>query len=157
MQITETEILIPLKVPANSRLRQLSINHKGILCGLPIFSTLITWDEMIAMVPYTWKLFGYTYPVLGIIPRDYKSLITRAIEEHTEHAWQRAWYHFLDKINAWFEHGSNARAPIHIFELRLPLSIDELLVVMQERFTVELREHHVMIQGWQNEAASDIS
>lgn len=44
--------------PVNSHLRQLHINHEGIFCGLPVFSTLITWDEMIAVVPYTLKLFG---------------------------------------------------------------------------------------------------
>lgn len=150
MQITEAEIIILLNVPMNSLLRQLHITHEGIFCGLPVFSTLISWDKMIAIVPYTLKLFGNNYPALGIIPRDYEALITRAIEEHARNAWQRAWYHLLDRINTWFEHRSNALAPIHIYELSLPISIDELLAVIQERFAVELREHHIIVQDWQN-------
>jgi hypothetical protein len=153
MQITDTSMTIPLAASASRRRsrvqpHQLRINQEGIFCNLPVFSTLIPWDEIAALVPYTYHFLG-DYPVLGIVPRDYNALITRTIEKHAKHAWQKAWYHLLDSINTWFSHGSNALTPIHVYESTLPISIDELLATIQERFAVELCEHHVTIRHWQ--------
>ena len=154
MQITDNDIIITLIVSASHRrsdslLRQIRINQEGIFCGLPVFETLITWDEIAVIAPYTLKFLGH-YPVLGIIPRDYKALITRTIEEHAKNAWLRTWYHLLDNINTYFLHRSNALAYINIYQYKLPISIDEFITVIYERFAVELREHQVTVLDWQN-------
>lgn len=49
----------------------------------------------------------------------------------------------------------NSSFPFGFSQRILPVSIDELLTTIQERFATELREHSIAIGDWEHQASND--
>jgi hypothetical protein len=149
-----TSLIVALTIPLQIRqLRvgpaQLCISHEGILCST-LFPWSLRWDDIATLFLYTWEYLG-SRPALGIVPRDFEALCTRFLEEHSRNARHRACYSLLLRISIWiYRRSKKSLAPIHILQVTLPISLDELIAIIQERFATELREHHITVLGWQN-------
>jgi len=55
----------------------------------------------------------------------------------------------MSKIDLYFYRRSNNLSPLIIPQGILPISIDELIAMLQERFASELREYHITVREWQ--------
>lgn len=119
------------------------ITHEGILFA-HLFPTVVAWSEISALVPYRWTYMGRPLTVLGVVPHDPEAIIARYIEKRSRNVFIR----FLAKSNIAISRRANTLTPLHIPQAMVPITIDELLAMIQERFADELREHHIAVLGW---------
>jgi|SRR5579859_5927298 len=151
MQVSETEMLIPYTRGfrnSHAPVAHLSISHQGIFICNFLF-VFIRWDEISALVPYSQDSKGAPRR-LGIVLQDSKAVLARFLEENSRNFWQRALYSFLVKISAWFLRFSKAPSLLYIGQEVLPISIDELVMALQERFATELCEYHISVYSGNN-------
>jgi hypothetical protein len=121
------------------------INHDGFLFP-QLLSTGVKWSEISALVPYTQIYLGQQVTALAIVPQDTEKLLSRIFEDRSRSFLSR----FFSKLNLSFYLRSHAFSPLLIPQAISPISIDELISVIQEQFARELSEHHVAILEWQH-------
>lgn len=125
---------------------QLRLNNEGILYAypLPIF---IRWDEITAFIPSKHGEYSLVY----ITVKDETAWINRFLETYSIKGWESSYYRFVTRINLWFVH-TLAKNPSSIFLSQhvLPISIDQLLITIQEQFAMELQEHHIRVEKVQD-------
>ncbi|EFH82779.1 STM3941 family protein [Ktedonobacter racemifer] len=115
----------------------LHINHKGIFTSRDSF--LIRWAEIKALSPSTFM----GSPFLMIVLWNREEVLSRskvALNPFTRFTLFR----YL-----------NSSLPFGFSQRILPISIDELLTTIQERFATELREHSIAIGDWEHQASID--
>lgn len=146
MQAGKTEMLIPLTKgfrTSHTPVAHLSISHQGIfLCNF--LFVFIRWDEISALVPYSQDSKG-AYQHLGIVLRDTETVLARFLEENSRNIWQKALYSILIKPSVWLFHFSKDPSLLFLSQEVLPISIDELVMALQERFATELSEYHISV------------
>jgi hypothetical protein len=114
------------------------INHEGIFTSRDSF--LIKWREIRELSLATFM----GSPYLRIVPWNGEEIATRA------KASSRLSMRFAIDATVMLFRRSKSPAPIGLSQMVLPISIQELLVAIQEHFGTELREHHILIQNTQN-------
>lgn len=124
--------------------RFVRIDHEGFLF-LYLFPTVVQWSEISSLVPYTRAYLGRPYAELAIVPKDPEAILARIIDERSRGFFS----HFLARINVYFYRRSKTLSPLKVPQVILPVSVDELIAMIQERFANELREHRVAILEWQ--------
>lgn len=152
MQVHEMDILIPYKKrfrTSHAPLSYLSISHEGIFLSHILF-VFVPWNEIAALVPY-WKNNEGNPQYLGIVLRDEKMVRKRFIQENARNSWQRALYSFLVGVNAWLLRLGRAPSSLSIDQDSIPISIDELIMAIREKFAAELREYHIPIRDGRTE------
>ncbi len=138
-------LVMSLRSESSRTPRFVRIDHEGVFFSHP-FPLMITWGEMSSLVPYTRPFLGQRVTALGIIPQDPETIIARIVAESSEGVLSR----FLSKVYIYFYRRSNTLSPLAIPQVTLSMSIDELIALIQERFTKELNEHHLTISEWQS-------
>lgn len=125
---------------------ELRINHEGIFCCL-ILPMFIEWHEITALVTFSQGIDMD----LRIVVENEMTASTRFLEEHVLYRWERPYYRFLMKMGIWFSHSiPDIPSAIFVSQRVLPLSIDDLVTVIRERFASELHEYHIPILEWQS-------
>ncbi|EFH87201.1 hypothetical protein [Ktedonobacter racemifer] len=104
--------------------------------------TMVAWDEISSLGPYNTVIFGQSIISLGIFPQDSEAIIARIVAQNSRTFLSR----LTVQINIYFHRRSNFLTPLHIPTGILPISIDELIAMIQERFAVELHEHHITVR-----------
>ncbi len=115
------------------------------LFGVALVPTVVKWSEISALHPYTLASLGRSVPVLGIVPHDPEALVARFVNQESRAFFSQVVVH----INFSFYRRSSALTPLNIAQVILPISIDELIAMIQEHFATELLEHHIVVRGWQ--------
>ena len=127
--------------------RFVRIDHEGIFFSY-LLPTVVKWSEISMLTPYTTRTYlGSRSVALGIAPQDPENILARITDKRSMNFLS----HFLMKADLYFYHRSNKPSPLILPQMLLPISIDELIAMIQERFANELREHHVVVSGWQDE------
>jgi len=126
------------------------MNHEGVLLS-SILPTLVQWGDIAAIALSTWTYLGRPHRVLSFVPRDPEALIARIIEHRAKNVFSR----LLMKMNMSLYRRSHAPSPLMISHAVSPLPLDELLMLIQERFASELRENRVTVLGWQEGGTTD--
>lgn len=134
-----------------NHVRCVRINCEGFFFPTAIFSSkpprAVRWSEISALVPHAWNFLRTSRPTLSIIPRDSEAMIDRVIAEQSKGFFS----HLLAKLNMWMLYRCyHALSLFNIIQGTVPISIDELITLIQECFAGELREHHVEIEEWQD-------
>ena len=126
--------------------RFVRITHEGVFFS-PLLPTVVKWSEIAALGPYTRTFLGSSFISLGFVPRDPEALFARIIEAHSNNAF----FHVISKINvALYRRFSSTFLPLQISQMALvPSSVDEVVTLIQERFSAELRASPITIQEWQ--------
>ena len=88
---------------------------------------------------------GHLQAGLAIVPQNPEVIIARIFDERSRNFLSR----FMSKIDLYFYRRSNNLSPLIIPQGILPISIDELIAMLQERFASELREYHITVREWQ--------
>lgn len=117
---------------------QLRISHEGFLYTyiLPIF---IRWDEITSFVLYTFE----GMPTLSITVDDEMTIFTRFLELQSIHGWESTYYHFMFRMSVQFLR--HRHSPFFLNQRLLPIPINELVMLIQEHFASELREHSIAV------------
>jgi hypothetical protein len=139
-----TALAIVLQGDSSRSSRFVRINHEGVFFT-HLFPTVVKWSEISTLVPYTRTYLGHRQTALGGVPQDPEAIIARILDERSRNFLSR----FFSRINRYLYRRSNALSPLPIPQVMVPISIDELIALIQERFANELSEHHVTILGWQ--------
>lgn len=147
LRLTETEIILQSEsLPLSYCTR---VTHEGFsfshLFGVALSPLVVQWSEISALVPYTRIYLGRPVASLGIVPHDPEAIVARIIQDKSVSFFS----HFLMKVNIYFYQRSKALSPLNIPSVILPVSIDELIELIQERFASELNTHCIAVQGWQ--------
>ncbi len=125
------------------------IDHEGFffshLFGVALVPTVVKWSEISTLLPYTLTSLGRSITALGIVPHDPEALIARLVNGRSRNFLS----HFVAQINLFFYRRSSVLTPLNIPQVILPISIDELIAMIQERFAAELREYHITVRRWQ--------
>lgn len=127
-------LTITLQARSTHSPHQVRINHEGIFTSRDSF--LIKWAEIKELSPA--MFLGSPY--LQIVPWDLAEVAKRA--KVSSGRFQR----FGINLTVLLFGRSKSLAPIGISQVVLPISIDELLTAIQERFASELQEHHIVVQ-----------
>lgn len=135
--------LMELRPNNNSRL--VRVNHDGFFFP-HLLSTIVTWGEISTIAPYMQNYLGQHIAVLAIVPQDTEEILSRVFAERSRSFFSS----FYAKINIAFYHRSRALSPLQIPQVLLPVSIDDFISLIQERFASELNEHRVAILEWQD-------
>jgi hypothetical protein len=141
LDILGSALLLLLQARRLRTPHHIRINQEGIFYSYYLF-TFVKWDEIAAFVPHKGNNAGGPF-VLSIVLRDETTVIARFLEANSKNIWQKTLYCFLTRASLWFSHTSNAPSPLSLHQSVLPLSIDELITAIQERFATELREYHI--------------
>lgn len=110
------------------------IDHEGIFTSRASF--LIRWAEIKELSPATFM----GSPYLRIVPWDLAEVASRAKVSSGR------FFRFWINLTLLLFGRSKSPAPIGIYQIALPISIDGLLTTIQERFAPELHEHHIMVR-----------
>ncbi len=118
------------------------ISHEGIAFS-HLFPAL-AWEEISALVPYTWTQFGQSRTSLGIVPRNPSLLLARMREKNATS--------FLSRMSTRFVLYTyrNALTILNIPKSFLPIPMDEFLALIEERFADELSRYDITIAEWQD-------
>ncbi len=137
-------LAIMLRGESSRAPRFVRIDHEGIFFShlLPV---VVKWSEISTLVPYTWTYLGSYHADLGIIPLNSEAIIDYIVENRSKNFLSM----ILSKINLYLFSRSNALTPLNIPQVFLPITIDELITMIQERFADELSESHITVLGWQ--------
>lgn len=127
-------LTITLQARSTRSPHQVSINHEGIFTSRDSF--LIKWAEIKELSPATFL----GSPYLQIVPWDLAEVAERAKVSSG-----RSLRFGINLTLLLFGH-SKSPAPIGLSQRVLPISIDELLTAIQERFASELNEHHIVVR-----------
>lgn len=118
---------------------QLRISHEGIFYSY-ILSIIIKWDEITALVPSTFV----GIPKLSIVVRDEVTVFNRSLELNARNGWEMTYYRLVAQLNIWISRNCfHVPSPFYLGQKLLPISIDTLVMVIQEHFALELREHRI--------------
>lgn len=130
--------------------RFVQIDQEGVcfshLFGVALVPMMVKWSEISLLVPYTRTSLGHRITALGIVPQDVDALLACIIERRSGNFFSR----FLSQINISLYRRSHVLTPLNITQALLPISVDELIAMIQERFANELNKNRVTIGEWQN-------
>lgn len=129
-----TLLTITLQARSTRSPHQVRINHEGIFTSRDSF--LIKWAEIKELSPATFL----GSPYLQIVPWDLAEVAERAKVSSGR------FLHFEINLTLLLFGRSKSPAPIGISQRVLPISIDELLTAIQERFASELHEYQVVVR-----------
>lgn len=110
------------------------INREGIFTSRD--SLLIKWAEIKELSPATFM----GSPYLRIVPWNLAEVASRAKRSSGR------FLRFGINLTLLLFGRSKSPAPIGLSQRALPISIDELLTAIQERFASELQEHHIVVR-----------
>jgi len=127
------------------------MNHEGILFA-SVLPTVVQWGDISTVTLSTWTSMGRPISSESFVPRDPEAMIARIIEQRAKNVFSR----LLMKTNMSLYHRSNAPSPLMISQAVSPIPLDELLVLIQERFANELRESRVTVLGWQERGGPSV-
>jgi hypothetical protein len=103
-------------------------------------SLLIYWSEIKELSRSTFMGF----PFLRIVTWNLEEVASRA------KASSRPLFRFGINITLGIFTLLKSPAPIGIYQMSLPVSIDKLLTTIHERFAAKLRENRITVRGWQH-------
>jgi hypothetical protein len=130
--------------------QQLRISHEGILYSY-ILPLSIRWDEIITLIPSTSGI-----PGLYIVVKDEMAIVTRFLDLHAIQGWERIYYRVMTRIGIWFSRSVfHTPSSLAFTEQVLPITIGNLVAIIQEHFASELREYHISIE--KSSAKDDVS
>ncbi len=124
------------------------ISHEGIFfaqCFGVACPILITWSDISALVPFTLTTRMGRPVGLAIVPHDQEMLLDQLLKHRSNDVLARLVFH----INASVYKRTTMPTPLTLPQGLLTISVDELILMIQERFASELREHSVAISEWQ--------
>ena len=121
------------------------IDHEGVhwprLFRKTPDTELIRWDEISTFILHTRTFSGHYLNVLGVVLHDPEATLARLYNMKAGHPLSR----FVIKTYLNFYKGPSFRTPLNIPQTLVPVPLEELLEMIQERFADELYRHHIIL------------